>query len=245
MSTKISASLGARYENSKTLVSAIKKYSDYDPTSGDIQAGTYEQFLETVDDQMIPYKNAYGALINTAAENRATFENMILTARKVRSEIAEVKGKKSSEYNQVNSIVKLITGQNVRDHSIIKIKALKENKKDNEPPQEFNSVSQLDYENRLDNFKSLTALLRSYSFYDPKDADIKIAGLESTENALTRSLENIAEKENTFTVERSRIIHLFEGSGGTADRARRAKMHVSRKYGHGSPEYKALVNKKY
>ena len=245
MSTKISASLGARFENSKTLVSAIKKYADYDPTSGDIQSGTYEQFLETVDNQMLPYKNAKGAVSNATKDNKALFDNMIAVTRKIRSEIGEMKGKRSAEYRQVNSIVKLITGQNVADHSLIKSKALKENKKDNEPPQEFNSVSQLDYENRLDNFKSLTALLRSYSFYDPKDADIKIAGLESTENALTQSLENMAEKENTFTVERSRIIHLFEGSGGTADRARRAKMQVSRKYGHGSPEYKALVNKRY
>ena len=55
----------------------------------------------------------------------------------------------------------------------------------------------------------------------------------------------VAEKETAFINERRNVIHLFDGQGGLTDRARRAKMHVSRKYGRNSPEYKVLVNKVY
>ena len=44
---------------------------------------------------------------------------------------------------------------------------------------------------------------------------------------------------------RSTVLNYFDGPGGLAEVAARAKRNVKRNYGKDSPEYKALVNKAY
>ena len=69
--------------------------------------------------------------------------------------------------------------------------------------------------------------------------------LEKIHNECIISMNDLADCESKFINERSRVIHYFDDKGGLKDRAVRAKAHVKRKYGSRSPEYKALVNKKY
>ena len=116
---------------------------------------------------------------------------------------------------------------------------------DNAPMEFLKSVSQLDQKSMLGNYRALTGLLRSFTFYVPEDESLRIASLETLEAKLTGSLDRITQKEAAYTNQRSRIISYFDEKNGLLDRAKRAKMHVRRKYGHKSPEYKALVNKKY
>lgn len=244
MSANKSASFEARLKNNKDLVISISEYSRYQPTSHDLKKDNYNAFLVNVEEAMTELKNSIGSLSTEKKESNILFENMVNTARYIRSEIGELKGKESFQYGQVNSVVRLITGENTGLYSM-KMKEKIKNLKEGETQPEGSSVSQLDNKSRLGNFRQLLGLLRSFTFYDPDDVTIKIASLESMETELTLSLERVAAKGTAYTNKRSRIIEYFDNKGGLRDRARRAKMNVKRKYGVSSPEYKALVNKIY
>ncbi len=248
MSTNKSASMEARIKNNKDLVISIKEYTRYQPTSEDIKKENYEAFLVNAESAMTELKNTIGLLSTEKKHCSDLFDKLINTARYIRSETGELKGTDSNEYEQVNSIVKLITGENVTLHSAKKMKMKKEKNMDpgeGEEAKSGSSVSQQDRKSMLGNFRLLLGLLRSYTFYDPADETLKLPALETFETELTASLEKVAEKETAYINKKSRIIEYFNDKGGLRDRARRAKMHVKRKYGTNSPEYKALVNRKY
>jgi len=151
----------------------------------------------------------------------------------------------SVEYRNVNSIVKIITGQNIIEHARGK-KSQIANAKEGDPelPKSI-SVSQLDFKSKLINFRSLIALLRTYEFYQPTDGTISVKSLEQLETEVVASLVKLADKESGYMVNRSAVLNLFDNKGGLKDRAKRARMHVRRKYGISSSEYKSLVNRRY
>lgn len=244
MANNRSASLEARLKNNKDLVTSLKEYSLYSPTSEDIKAGIFESFVNLVDDAITPFKTSTGALTTANKQARDVFAKLDRISKDVRAEICEVKGKDSDEWNQVDKIVKVITGENISDHSKMKQITLKE-KKEGEPQPEFNSVSRQDYKSKLGNFRSLTGLLRNYEFYAPSDQSITMSALEAFEAESAGILSSVSSAETKYVTERSRIIHYFNDKGGLKDRAQRAKVHVKRKYGFSSPEYKALTNKRY
>ncbi|MEO8447357.1 MAG: hypothetical protein ABI528_07675 [bacterium] len=244
MAANKSASIEARLKNSKELVTSLKTYTEYLPTTDDIKTGEFENYISTVEAQITPYRNASGAWTNARKRNNAEFKELIRLAKNIRSEIAESRGENSPEYDSVNSIVKTITGQNVSEHGKTIKSRLKELKEGDSEPL-FSSVSGMDFKSRIGSFRSLTGLLRSYDFYSPSDNSISMAALEQFLDLITTSLENVFIKGSDFMNERSRVIHLFDDKGGLKDRAKRARLHVKRKYGAKSSEYKALVNRIY
>ncbi|MEZ4823050.1 MAG: hypothetical protein R2942_11760 [Ignavibacteria bacterium] len=244
MNTNKSASLEAKLVNSKDLLTSVKDLSKYNPSSEVIKIDNYENFINETDGAVTQYKSASGYLQNATMNANAAFEKLVKISRDIRSEIQELKGASSEEAEAVNSIVILITGENVQKHSKMKKKTLK-GLKDGEDPPQFSSVSALDHESRLGNFRTLLGLLKTFEFYEPLDAEITISSLEAFENELKERLDDIAEKEIAYTNQRSRVMNYFNGEHGLKDRAVRAKKHVKRKYGVKSPEYKLLTNKKY
>jgi hypothetical protein len=114
-----------------------------------------------------------------------------------------------------------------------------------ETTEEWTSVSQLDRESRLGNFKTLIKLLVAKGGFVPEDDDLKILALENLVTSAQAILEELAEKNTNFTNARSAVLKFFEGPGGLTEIATRAKRNVKRNYGLKSPEYKALVNKAY
>ncbi len=244
MATKKSASYEARLKNSRDLALTVSQYSRYHPTSEDIKKENLPGFIENVETAMTDFRNSIGSLSTERKENNILFRKMVDTTRNIRSEIGELKGTDSQQYEQVNSIVKLITGENISGHYKRKIKKVK-SLKEGEPVHESSSVSQLDQKSMLGNYRALNGLLRSFTFYVPEDESLSITSLEAMETELTGSLDRLIQKEAKFTNQRSRIISYFDEKNGLHDRTKRAKMHVRRKYGYRSPEYKALVNKKY
>ncbi len=244
MSKNKSASLEARIKNSKDLVVTVKNLTLYNPSSEDIKPANYEEFVNAVDAGITGYKSA-AAELNAANDTlKLSFEKMEKVCRNVRSEIAEVKGIGSVEYNRVNILIKVILGENVTEHSRMKNTVIK-NLKEGDPQPQFSSVSALDFKSRLGNFRSLIGTIKTFGFYEPTDSSISVTSLESLEAETADNLEKTALREIKFAGERSRIMHYFESGHGLKDRASRAKRHIRRKYGAASPEYKITSNKKY
>ena len=244
MKNNNSASLEARIKNSKELISFIKEYDQYVPTSDELKQTNYETFVTGADSSVTPLKDASAQVLRARSNENDVFSKIIKISKDVRSEIFELKGKEADEWKQVNNIVKLITGENIKEHSDMKRKILKD-LKEGDPQPVFVSVSELDHKSMLGNFRSLTALVRTFVFYNPSDTTITATSLDTLEANAASSLAETADKETNYLTERSRIIQLLDGKGGLKDRARRAKAHVKRKYGIKSPEYKALTKKMY
>lgn len=244
MNTRISASQEARLKNSKDLVIRIKELELYSPSSDDIKTANYEAFVDQAILKMRPFTIALGKLNDAINNNQKLFQTLDKTARKVLSEIGEVKGKSSPEYSKIRSYVNLLTGRNVSERGKVNKEQLKKVKEGEEPPKTI-SVSAMDYKSKIGNFRLLTGQLKNYSFYSPSLSSITIEALDSLENDLTASLENIASCEIEVVNQRSAIRSTFDGQGGLKDRAQRAKMHVKRQYGAVSAEYKSLTKKRY
>lgn len=244
MSNNKSASLEARIKNSKDLLEVIKTLGLYSPTSPDLKAEAYSEFVRTTEESMTPYKDCSAELKTASSDHRELMNDLVGLSVKVRSEVAEMKGEDSDQYRNVNSIVKLITGQNIKDHFRAK-QLQKKSLKEGDPVPVSSSVSQLDSKSRNGNFKSLISLLRTYDFYAPADGSIAISSLERIESKVSDSLVNLAAKDAAATNSRSLVIGLFDNKGGLKDRAKRARLHVKRQYGRTSPEYRSLVNKHY
>lgn len=244
MAANKSASLEARIKNSRELAITIREYTLYEPTSDDIKKNNYETFVETVDSSLVPFRNSTGALATVRKSNVILINRMVKISKAVRSEIAELRGRKSDEYKLVSNIVKSITGQNISEHSRTK-KKISSSHKEGDPEVTSISVSKLDNKSKLGNFRELTGLLTNWDFYNPADFTITIQALQTLENEVTQSLDELAFKNAENVNERSKVQHYFDGNGGLRDRASRARMHVRRKYGKDSPEYKALINKVY
>lgn len=239
-----SASLEARLKNSKDLVSFIKEYSLYSPSSDELKQTNYETFVSEVNDSVTAFKDSTAHLLRAGTKVNEVFDKVVSSSKFVRAEIFESRGKDTDEYRQVNNIVKLITGENVKEHAEKRREILKKLKEGENPP-EFISVSELDKKSMLGNFRSLTALIRTFGFYNPADTNIASPALDTLEAEAAAALSESADKETIFLTERSKLINYFDSKGGLKDRARRAKSHVKRKYGTASPEYVALTKKVY
>jgi len=140
----------------------------------------------------------------------------------------QVVGRDNDEWNKVDYIVKMITGANVSLHSQNKRTILLE-KKEGDPEPHFSSVSQQDLKSRLGNFRTLTGLVRNFHFYNPSDPQLSLSSLEALEDEASQTLAEKSAAESNLVIERSRIIHYFNGKGGLKDRSNRAKVHVKKK----------------
>lgn len=239
-----SASLEARLTNSKDLIAYLKDFSLYSPSSEDLKIENYADYVNSVDSQITPFKNSEEVLNSAEKVNNEVFEKIELISRFVGSEIAELKGKDSVQFRQVNSVLKKITGVNITEFARKKREIIGK-LKEGEPVPEFTSVSELNKRSVLGNFRSLIAVIRTFDFYKPADPAISLSALESLEAEALNSLSEVAGKESEYINQRSRMIHYFEDKGGLKDRASRAKLHVKRKYGIKSPEYRSLIYRKF
>lgn len=244
MSKKISASYEARIKNAKDLVIAVTGYDQYNPSAEELKAENFRTFINEAEVAVTTLKEAKGNVSTFKKQTRKDFALMVKRSRDIRILIAEFKGTSSSEYEQVNSIVRVITGENIAKHSKKKAK-VKTLLKEGNPEPATSSVSRLDHKTRLGNFRLLIGTLKSFGFYVPADTRYTIVALETMRDELTVILENSAEKNTALVNAKSSVLKLFDDVNGITDRSRRAKLIVKRQYGFSSPEFKALANKKY
>lgn len=244
MASKSHASLEDRLDNNIALYIFLLTLIKYNPTAPELKAAAIKLNINTnVIPAMTPYRNTKEALDITQGNADVIFDKIHDTAIEIRSEAFETFFA-TEFYNSVNHYVRLITGENVSRYS-----ATHPKKEDDpatpEDESEWTSVSQLDRESRLGNYKSLISLLTAKGDYDPEDADIKIPKLQLIADDAQAALIDLFDKGTAFTNARSLVLKYFDGPGGLSEIAARAKRNVKRNYGKDSPEYKALVNKAY
>lgn len=141
------------------------------------------------------------------------------------------------------SYVKKLKGKRVVPKvSLEDITALSENEKE----VKYNSVAQLGYDTRVENFDRLIALLSTIPSYKPNEAHLSIEGLKAKYNDL--KVKNIAVKEATtalsnIRMERNKTLYFPET--GLYSVAIGVKSYVRAIFGLSSPQYKQIKNVKF
>lgn len=142
-----------------------------------------------------------------------------------------------------HSYVKKLKGQRVVPKvSFEEIKALSENEKE----VKYNSVAQLGYDTRVENFDRLIALLSSIPSYMPNETHLSIEGLKTKYNDL--KAKNIAVKEATTALSNTRMVRnktLYFPETGLYSVAIGVKSYVRAIFGLSSPQYKQIKNIKF
>ncbi|PKP11097.1 MAG: hypothetical protein CVU09_04780 [Bacteroidetes bacterium HGW-Bacteroidetes-4] len=104
------------------------------------------------------------------------------------------------------------------------------------------STSQMSFDNRIENFDSLIALLASTTEYAPNETDLQVESLStlSTElKALNSAAINTATQYNNALIARNQI--LYAPDNGLFDVARDTKAYVKSVFGASSPKYKQIA----
>ena len=244
MASKSHASIEDRYQNGIYLYSHLLTLLKYNPTAAVLQAAKIKLLINTViTPLMTPYRDTKEIEKIARGICDAVFDTIHDLAIEIRSESFETFFG-TDFYNNVNHYVRLITGENVSRYSVTHPKK-EDDPATPEDESEWTSVSQLDRESRLGNFKSLISLLTAKGEYDPEDNDIKIPELQIVAVDAQAKLKDLSEKTVKATAAKTAVMIYFDGPDGLSEIAARAKRNVKRNYGKDSPEYKALVNKAY
>jgi hypothetical protein len=111
------------------------------------------------------------------------------------------------------------------------------------------SISQLSFDNRLDNFDKLIKLVASIPQYAPNEADLKVTALTSVHTDLkTKNLAVITAEAPLINARIARNVVLYATITGVFDISADVKVYIKSIYGATSEQYKAvggLIFKKY
>jgi len=107
------------------------------------------------------------------------------------------------------------------------------------PPAHKNiSVAQLSYDNVIDHFNSLIQLVISHPEYNPNEADLKVAALQTRLNELTAVNNNAIDAHTALSNGRiNRDETLYATPNGLVDTAQNVKNYVKSLFGSTSPRY--------
>lgn len=241
MASDSQTGLGTRLENSKYLLSVVTTYPLYSPILTLIKTAVYGPFIDSVETSMTAYnkaKTSFDLLDNVVEE---LFVKIVNTVRSVRNVLIELYGIDGEKYLDYNEIIDVITGDNVSKNTA---KRKKEPAPEN-PEEDFQSVAQLDRGSRLAKFTLLIDALEADPLYLPAKAEVTVAGLKTLRDDASAKNTELAVAYATYTVERAKVLPMFDGPEGLTVRAERAKAHVRSVYGAQSPELKALTGRTY
>lgn len=160
-------------------------------------------------------------------KRQAAFEGMSKLATRVVNALAAVGSDK--EIKDARSLARKVQGGG-------KLKA-----EDPAVAAKSKSTSQMSYDNRVQNFKSLVAYLSGIPAYKPNEKDLQIASL----NKYLSALPALADDINAFADElaKARINRdklLYAANTGAIDIGLKVKKYVKSIYGAASPEYKRI-----
>lgn len=104
-----------------------------------------------------------------------------------------------------------------------------------------NSVSQMSYNFRLENFEELISLLSNIPEYAPNEEELKLESLKTLYKDLKLKNDDVLNAYIELENERSkRNVILYQPINGVVDRASDIKSYIKSVYGTGSTEYKEV-----
>ncbi|HLN55841.1 MAG TPA: hypothetical protein VK207_07600 [Bacteroidales bacterium] len=219
--------------NLRTLIAAaLQLLGRYNPSKPAIMIESMQNLAVLCDSAMLNVSNAKAAY-KTALDERDKDFSLLnkLTTRVINA----LKASDSTERidQDARSIVKKIQG--VRSK-------MKSNESDNsEDTIKENSISQMSYDNRINNFQDLIQLLKGIVSYKPNETELQPESLDKYKNDLIK--KNAAVVSAYLALQTARAARnelLFKAGTGLVDIAQDAKAYMKSVFGSTSPEYKQV-----
>lgn len=145
---------------------------------------------------------------------------------------AKASGADETNINDLKPLIRKLRGKRAS------VKVTSDQPNTAEEPKRTNSVSQLSFENRLQNFETLLHFVSGIEIYNPNEEDLKITSLQ----ALLTNLRNLNSeaKEASIEVENARILRniiLKDPETGVIATSKDVKNYVMSLYGFDSNQY--------
>lgn len=228
--SKIESGHAKNSANFGLLINTVEGYgAKYNPTVPELAIAKLKTTRNSLVSSLLAVATAdspYKAAVNKRQE---AFDGMSKLATRVSNALAVVGS--AREIKDANNLIKMIRGGG---KAKAKVADLAKDAKGI-------SISQLSYDNRIDNFKVLAALLNVIPAYKPNEADLKVTALTAYLNTLPALGEAVNKAAVALSKARAeRDVLLYAKGTGAVDLGLKAKKYVKSVFGTGSPEFKRI-----
>lgn len=223
--------------NFKTFIAAVLQFlGKYNPSKPSLKIESMQNLAAQCDSAMLNVSNAKAAY-KTALDEREKVFSLLnkLTTRIINGLKASGTTERIDE--NARSIVRKIQG--------VRLKKKVDEEKLAESPASATkeiSVSQMSYDNRINNFQDLVQLLAGTSSYTPNEPELQIESLNKYKESLHAKNTNVVNAYLALQTARAlRNDLLFKPQTGLINVALDAKSYLKSVFGPSSPEYKQVA----
>ena len=187
MASTTENSFGARLLRAQELLSYISNFNNYNPPRPEESVDGFSALLTQIS-QLNDEETSFQQQYNTAVTNRANAfrkgnHSVVKRLAPIRAQVQAQYGKDSTEFRQVDSIVK-----NMRNTKV-SIRPATEN-----TPELKVSQSEQSYGSLTQYFRDLIRTLAQMHGYNPSNANLQIASLETFANELVQLNSEVANR---------------------------------------------------
>ena len=239
MSKTIETGHAKNMANLESLISTITDFGDkYNPSKESIKIDALQNLLTEAKTSFVSLKDAHSAF-TLAVDKR---EMAFVPFNKLITRVYNALKASSSDTHvdeSVQTIIRKLQGRRVS------AKLTEEEKKALEAEGKEvtqNSVSQMSYDYRLENFEELLSLLSQIPEYVPNETELKLENLKALYTELkSKNSEVINANIKLGSARSHRNAILYEPITGLVDLAQDAKSYIKSLFGTTSPEYNKVT----
>ena len=224
--------------NLESLISSIITFGDkYNPAKESIK-------LDALQNLLIEAKDSFSALKDARSAYRITVDMREMAFVPVNKLITRINNalKASSSATHMDESVQIIIRKLQGRRASAKLTEEEKRALEAEGKEVTqNSVSQMSYDFRLENFEELISILSKIPEYTPNEMELKLESLKTLYAELkTKNSEVITANTQLGNVRSKRNALLYEPINGLVDRASDTKSYLKSLFGTTSPEYKQV-----
>ena len=219
------------------ITSIVALETSYNPSRDSIKLPALQALLTASTESLNAVNIAQAAYSNAVAARKVAFEPFSKLITRVMNSL-KASGASTQVVQSARTIVRKLQGRRAS------AKITEEEKKALEAEgKEVNqiSVSQMSFDNRIENFDRLIMLLSSIPLYNPNEAELKVETLKALHNQLkeknTEVILPIVQLSNS-RIARNKI--LYSENTGLVDVALDSKTYIKSIFGATSPQYKQI-----
>lgn len=238
MATNSDISHAKNVTNFETLISAVTTFGEtYNPSNERIKLPALQSLLAQATEALIALKNAQSAYSTAIDQRELAFKNIGSLFTRVSNALKASNSSVMSD-ETAKTIFRKLQGKRASAKLTDEEKAAlqAEGKEVNQI-----SVSQMGYNDRVENFEKLISLLQSIPEYNPNEEDLKISTLQTLLNDL--KAKNAEVTKTSIALETARGARnevLYKPLTGVVDTASDVKNYIKSVFGTSSTQYKLI-----
>lgn len=224
--------------NLETLISYCSGYgARYNPVNPAIQLPALNTKLADAQKELESVNNYLSLRNNAITARHYAFEALSSIVTKV-VYAAKASGLPAMTIGEIEAIARKLKGT----RKIAKVEPATENQATPEAePHKYISVSQLKFDNRIENLDKLIQFLKAQSSYTPNETELSIAGLGSLLDNMKSTNSAAINAETAISNARlQRNTVLYDAASGLVFVCKSVKDYIKSVFGPSSPEFKQV-----